>query len=89
MSITSIHMCWSRRSCGVAFGLCGGFIALIFGVLVTAVSWFVDPKWHGVFLHQMSTVLFILAMPLFILGAHCLDLIDNEKLRHEKGQETR
>jgi len=74
-------MCWSRRTCGVAFGLCGGLIALIFGTLVTAVSWFIDPKWHGVFLHQTSTVLFVVAMPLLIFGAHCLDLLDKDDER--------
>jgi hypothetical protein len=71
----------------VALGLAGGVIALILGSIVTAVSWFIDPNWHGVFLHQTSTFIFVLAIPFFILGAHCLDLIDKEKLRHEKGQE--
>ena len=75
----SLHGSWNRRSSGVAIGLCGGFVALIAGSILTLISWFIDPKWHGVFLHQTSTFLFVLALPLLIIGAHCLDLIDKDK----------
>lgn len=82
---------WNCKTGGVALGLIGGFIALIAGSIVTAISWFVDPKWHGVVLHQTGTFLFILAIPLLILGAHCLDLLDKDKrpahASGEKGQE--
>ena len=77
----SLHGSWNRRSSGVAIGLCGGFVALIAGSILTLVSWFIDPKWHGVFLHQTSTFLFVLALPLLVIGAHCLDLIDRDKRR--------
>ena len=72
-----VHGSWKSR--GAAFGLCGGFVAPIFGSIVTVISWFIDPVWHHVSLHQVATTLFFVALPLLIFGAHCLDLLDREK----------
>jgi hypothetical protein len=60
-------------------GLGSGFSAPIIGSIVTVISWFSDPVWHGVALHQAATFLFFSALPLLILGAHCLDLLDKDK----------
>lgn len=79
---------WNRKTSGVVFGLCGGFIALIVGSLVTLVSWFIDPKWHGIWLHQTGTFLFVVSLPLLILGAHCLDLLDKEQESAEEGDDN-
>lgn len=70
---------WNWKSRGVVIGLCGGFIAPIFGSILTVASWFIDPVWHGISLHQAGTSLFFVTLPLLILGAHCLDLLDKEK----------
>ncbi len=70
---------WNWKSRGAVIGLCGGFIAPIFGSILTVASWFIDPVWHGISLHQVGTSLFFVALPLLILGAHCLDLLDKEK----------
>lgn len=70
---------WDWRSRGAVFGLCGGFSAPIIGGIVTVISWFSDPAWHGIALHQAGTTLFVLTLPLLILGAHCLDLLDRDK----------
>ena len=70
---------WTWKSCGAAFGLFGGLIAPIFGSIATVISWFSDPAWHSVTLHQAGTFSFLFAIPLLILGAHCLDLLDQEK----------
>lgn len=70
---------WNRKTCAAVFGLCAGFIAPIVGSILTVISWFRDPAWHSVHLHQAGTTLFVLTLPLLILGAHCLDLIDKEK----------
>src|SRR5215510_5697037 len=67
---------WKSR--GAVFGLLGGFIALLVGSVITLISWFSDPVWHGIFMHQAATSLFVLGIPLLIFGAHCLDLIDRE-----------
>jgi hypothetical protein len=74
-----IHGSWNWKNCIAIFGLCGGFIAAILGSIVTAISWFKDPSWHHVSLHQAGTTLFVLTLPLLILGAHCLDLLEKEK----------
>ena len=74
-----LHETWNWKSSVAVIGLCGGFIAPVFGAVVTVISWFIDPAWHGLFLHQAATSLFILAIPLLILGAHCLDLLDKEQ----------
>jgi hypothetical protein len=75
---------WNWKGVGVVFGLIGGLVTPILGSMVTVVSWFSDPAWHGVSLHQAGTGLFFLVIPLLILGAHCLDLIDQEKKRASK-----
>lgn len=68
---------WKIR--GAIAGLCSGFAAPIAGSIVTIVSWFRDPVWHGFALHQAGTSLFVLALPLLVFGAHCLDLLDKDK----------
>lgn len=70
---------WNWKNWTAVFGLCTGFIAPILGSVVTVVSWFKDPVWHAVSLHEVGTVLFVLTLPLLIVGAHFLDLIDNDK----------
>jgi len=70
---------WSWKSAIAAFGLCAGFVAPILGSILTVISWFRDPVWHHVYLHQAGTTLFVLTLPLLLLGAHCLDLIDKDK----------
>ena len=79
---------WNWRNGTAAFGLAAGFIAPIAGSIVTVISWFRDPVWHHVSLHQAGTTLFVLTLPLLILGAHCLDLLDKDKKQAiEKGYE--
>jgi hypothetical protein len=68
---------WKSR--GVVFGLIGGLMAPILGSMLTVISWFSNPAWHGLSLHAAATSLFVVALPLLILGAHCLDLLDKEK----------
>jgi hypothetical protein len=74
----------SWKSRGAVAGLCAGFGAPIAGLILTIVSWFRDPAWHGLALHQVGTSLFIAALPLLVFGAHCLDLLDKEKeVKHD------
>ena len=73
---------WKSR--GAVFGLGGGLIAPVAGSILTIVSWFADPAWHGFSLHYLATALFVLTLPLLILGAHCLDLIDKTAGKKER-----
>lgn len=74
-----IRGCWNWKSRGAVIGLCGGFGAPILGALVTVISWFTNQAWHGISFSTAGTTLFLLAIPLLIVGAHCLDLLDEEK----------
>ena len=66
-------------SYGAAFGLFAGLAAPIAGSIITVISWFSDPAWHGLSLHIAGTSLFVITFPLLLLGAHCLDLLDKKK----------
>jgi hypothetical protein len=84
-----IRDAWNWKSGAAAFGLAAGFTAPICGSIVTVVSWFKDPAWHHVYLHQAGTTLFVLTLPFLILGAHCLDLLDKEKKLHASASPRR
>src|SRR4051812_9047085 len=72
------------RSCdwcsiGVAAGLGGGIIAALSGSVLTALSWLTDTGSH---LEKiLGTVLLVLTIPLLIIGAQCLDMLDKKKDR--------
>ena len=68
---------WKSR--GAVMGLSAGFSAPVAGAILTVVTWFRDPVWHGLALHHAATTFFVLTLPLLVLGAHCLDLLDNEE----------
>ena len=67
------------KTSGAAFGLVAGLSAPIIGSALTVICWFRDPVWHSLYLHHVATSLFVLTIPLLILGAHCLDLLDKDK----------
>ena len=64
---------------GSLVGVFGGLMSPILGSVVTIVSWFADPAWHGLSLHVAGTSLFVITFPLLAFGAHCLDLLEKEK----------
>lgn len=75
---------WTWRSGGAVCGLFLGIISPILGTILTAIAWFTGPEWHGLALHRDGTVLFFLTIPLLILGAHCLDLLDKQNKEVKK-----
>lgn len=70
---------WSWKSSGAVFGLCGGITSPLIGSILTAIAWFSGPTWHGFAMQRDGTVLLFLTIPLLILGAHCLDLMDQQE----------
>jgi hypothetical protein len=72
------HHGWNWTSAGAAFGLCFGILSPFIGSILTAISWFTGPHWHGFFIQRYGTVLLFLTIPLLIFGAHCLDLMDKQ-----------
>ena len=75
----SLRGSWNWKSRGALVGLCGGLVAPLLALALTVISWFRDPVWHGFPLHTAATTLFVVAFPLLIFGAHCLDLLDKDK----------
>jgi len=75
---------WTLKTCSAAFGFCGGVCAGLAGCLLTAAAWFTGAVWHGHSIERLGTILLFLTIPLFVLGAHCLDLLDKE---HERKQQ--
>ena len=69
---------WCWKSCGAMVGLVGGIILPLIGLLMPGLAWFIDPDWHGLHMQRLSMLLLLLAFPLLIFGAHCLDLMDQE-----------
>ena len=70
---------WTWTSCGGVCGLVGGIIAPALGSALTAISWFTGAKWGGFHVQRTGAILLFLTIPLLLLGAHCLDLLDRER----------
>lgn len=62
-------------------GLAGGLIAPILGATTDVISWFVSSDTVNSYLHVSSIVLCALTLPLLILGASCLDLLEVKTTR--------
>ena len=70
---------WSWQALGALFGFISGLVTIAFGSLFTVINWFAKSGATGSFLKRYGTVFFLLAIPLFILGAHCLDLLERKR----------
>jgi hypothetical protein len=71
-------------SVGAVAGLTGGIVATILGSILTALSWFSEDGAHAE--KVAGTVLLVLTIPLLVVGAQCLDLMDKKK---ESAREAR
>jgi hypothetical protein len=78
---------WTWQAAGAVFGLSCGIVAPLIGSALTAISWFSGPQWHGFSVQRYGTVLLFLTIPLLLLGAHCLDLMDksDDEVAEPKG----
>ena len=76
---------WNRSTCGAVFGLIGGIVAPIFGSVFTVIGWVSGPSWHGFAIQRIGTVLLFSTIPLLLLGAHCLDLADQNGHEVKRG----
>jgi hypothetical protein len=70
---------WTWQATGAVLGLSGGLIAIVFGAVFTILGWFAESVTARSFLKKYGTIVFLLAIPLLILGAHCLDLLDRKR----------
>ena len=75
---------WSLISVGAALGLGGGLSTGLVGGLLTATSWFTGSYFHGFALQRDGTILMCLTIPFLLLGAHCLDLLDERSKKERR-----
>lgn len=66
----------SWQSVCAVLGLAGGVSAPILGAIFDVITWFVHSISVNSYLHVISIVLCALTLPLLILGASCLDLLE-------------
>jgi hypothetical protein len=59
-------------------GLGGGLLAIAFGAMLSAVAWVRGNETGGISMHGVGSILLLSTLPLLILGAHCLDLLDRK-----------
>jgi hypothetical protein len=78
------HRGWTKCNCGAACGLFGGLLVALTGSVLTAISWFTGPSWHGFALQRTGTALLLTMIPLLLLGAHCLDMSDKKSEAEKK-----
>lgn len=71
--------CWGWRAFGALVGLLGGIVAALVGSMFTAISWITGVEGNGAFMQTLGTVFLFLTIPLLVLGAHCLDLLEKGK----------
>lgn len=86
---------WTRRGgltwhavCAVS-GIMGGILAVAVGSLLSAVAWALGGECGGLSLHNVGGMLLLSTIPLLILGAHCLDLLDRRVERSQQPQRVR
>jgi hypothetical protein len=69
------------QSVCAVLGLAGGVIAPILGATSDVATWFVHSQKVNAYLHVSSIVLCALTLPLLILGACCLDMLQAKTAR--------
>ena len=72
---------WTWQAAGAVSGLCGGIVAGAFGALLSGAAWALGDKGGGLSMRGVGSVLLLSTIPLLILGAHCLDLLDGKMER--------
>lgn len=78
--------CWGWRSFGALVGLLGGIFAALLGSVFTALSWIIEANGNGAYMQKLGTIFLVLTIPLLVLGAHCLDLVEKGKRKQIGGR---
>ena len=71
---------WRWQSIGAALGLACGMLAIVCGALLMAITRVVDLHQSRGILNEVELALFLLFIPLLLLGTHCLDLLEKKAL---------
>lgn len=75
---------WTWQAAGAAFGLAGGTVAATLGTLLSAGAWMLGDKSNGLSLHGAGSLLLLSTIPLLLVGGHCLDLLEKQKVQSEQ-----
>ncbi len=71
---------WQAIAAFVCFAC--ALLAVLFGTLFTT-GWLLNAEVHPL-LHALGLLLLIVAIPILILGGHCLDLLDKAERKDER-----
>jgi hypothetical protein len=82
--LQSRNLAWNWCAVCAACGLAGGLVTVLVGSVLTATAWVSGTSETGHSLHTLGTILLIMTIPLFICGAHYLDLWDKKKSEAKK-----
>jgi hypothetical protein len=72
---------WTWQAFGAVSGLGGGVLAAAVGALLSAVALVRGDESGGLSLHSVGSILLLSMIPLLVMGAHCLDLLDKRMER--------
>lgn len=67
---------WTWQSLGAAFGLAGGMLSMLLGLLLWMLNRFHAAGGGDSSGHVLEILFFVLPIPLMVLGAHCLDMLE-------------
>jgi hypothetical protein len=71
------HNLTQPSAIGAVLGLTGGTVFPLLGALFLAIAWLTGHT--GGWLYTLGSILLLATIPLLLIGAHCLDLMDGQK----------
>lgn len=71
---------WRWPSIGAAMTLGGGLLAPIIGAVLNLLASYARPGYERPILFKASTICYVLTVPLLMLGAHFLDLLEQKAI---------
>jgi hypothetical protein len=69
---------WTWQSVSAAIGIAGGMLSVLFGLMLWATVRFLAPVGISPTLNTVSNLFFALLLPLLVLAAYCLDLLEKK-----------
>ena len=66
------------ESIGAVFGLGGGILSLVMGIVFEIVTWSLFMQSNNLYFKKVSFICFMMNLPLLTVGAHCLDLLEKK-----------
>ena len=77
---------WRWQSVGAGVALGGGLLSPIIGVILNLLVSYTRLGYERQVLSKVSTVCYVITVPLLLLGAHFLDLLEQKTVKLPAGQ---